>query len=99
MFLQSNPSEHLVNGDIFQFVVEIFTTAVPEPILAFLIFGSVLTSIYMVQRSFVLPAIIIILVGGVTVSRVPLGVQQGVIGALVIALATVGYVLIQRFNT
>jgi hypothetical protein len=93
-----NPSESLVSGDIFQFVIETFSSSVPIPIVALLVFGSMGVSIYMVTRSMAIPVILFLLIGGVTITQVPLGVQQGLTAALVLAIAIIGYVLLQRVN-
>lgn len=91
-----NPSESLLSGDIFQFVIETFSASVPIPIVALLVFGSIGVSIYMVTRSMAIPVILFLLIGGVTITQVPLGVQQGLTASLVLAIAIIGYVLLQR---
>jgi hypothetical protein len=68
----------------------------PTPILALFVFGGIGISYYMVQRSFVIPAIMFILVGGVTITEIPLTFQRGIVSVLVIAMAALGYLLLQR---
>ena len=67
-------------------------------ILALLVVGAIGTSIYMVNRSMAIPVIRFQLIGGVTITQVPLGVQPGLTGSLVLAIAIIGYVLLQRIN-
>jgi hypothetical protein len=89
----------VIEGEIFDAVLGVFTEVIPLPILAMFVFGSIGISYYMVQRAVAIPAILVILIGGVTVAEMPLGVQQGVTAGLVIALAGIGYVLLQRVRT
>lgn len=91
--------DELVRGDIFGAAVSVFGGVVPIPIMATLIFGSIGLSYYMVQRSAVIPFIMFLLIGGVTISRAPTTVQQGIIGGFVIALTAIGYLLLQRVRT
>lgn len=88
--------DKLAKGDVFGFAVEVFSGTVPVPILALLVFGSIGTGYYMTQRSFIIPAVMFLLVGGVTVAQVPLQVQSGIVALLVLAVAAIGYVILQR---
>jgi len=93
--MQTN-STKLLNGEVFHFTVGVFEGAMPLPIFALLVFGSIGMGYYMVQRSFVIPAIMFVLVGGVTVTQVPVTIQRGIVSVLVVAMAALGYVLLQR---
>lgn len=88
--------DKLAQGDVFGFAVDVFGGTVPIPILALLVFGSIGVGYYMVQRSMIIPAVMFLLVGGVTVAQVPLQVQSGLVALLVLALAAIGYVILQR---
>jgi hypothetical protein len=96
MMLLQTALDKLAEGDVFGFAVAVFAGKMPIPILALLVFGSIGTGYYMVQRSFIIPFVMFLLVGGVTVAQVPLQVQSGLIGVLVLALAGIGYLLLQR---
>jgi len=61
-----------------------------------LVLGSIGVGYYMVQGSFAIPLIMFILVGGVTIVEAPLGVTQGIVAMMVIAIAGIGYALLQR---
>jgi hypothetical protein len=97
MILQS-ATQKLLEGDIFGFIIEIFTVngAVPTPILALLVFGPIGVGYYMTQRSAVIPLIMFVLIGGVTVAEFPAGIQQGVVAGFAILTAAIGYALLQR---
>jgi hypothetical protein len=95
MILQTE-LDKLAQGDVFGFAVDVFGGTVPIPILALLVFGSIGVGYYMVQRSMIIPAVMFLLVGGVTVAQVPLQVQSGLVALLVLALAAIGYVILQR---
>jgi hypothetical protein len=88
--------DKLARGDVFGFTTEVFGGVVPIPILALLVFGSIGVGYYMVQRSMIIPAVMFLLIGGVTVAQVPLQVQSGLVALLVLALAAIGYVILQR---
>jgi hypothetical protein len=92
-------TDDVINGEIFDAALQVFTSVVPLPILAMLVFGSVGISYYMVQRAVIIPAILVILIGGVTVAEMPTTVQQGITAGLVLAMAGIGYVLLQRVRT
>jgi hypothetical protein len=94
--VNSTAGDQLLNGDLFGFVVDTLTIGMPTPILALFVFGGIGISYYMVQRSFVIPAIMFILVGGVTITEIPLTFQRGIVSVLVIAMAALGYLLLQR---
>jgi hypothetical protein len=50
----------------------------------------------MTQRSVAIPLVMVTLIGGVTITEFPLPFQQGIIATFVIAIAGVGYILLQR---
>jgi len=89
----------LINGDVYGFGLDVFTTIVPAPILALLVFGTIGAGYYMTQRSAAIPIVMITLIGGVTITRFPLPAQQGLLGVFVISIAGVGYLLLQRVRT
>jgi hypothetical protein len=93
--LQAN-STKLLNGELFHYTIGVFEGAMPLPIFSLLVFGTIGVSYYMVQRSFVIPAIMFVLVCGVTITQVPLTIQRGIVSVLVIAMAAVGYRLLQK---
>jgi hypothetical protein len=86
----------LTEGDPFGFVVNVFNDVVPIPIMALLVFGTVGAGYYITQRSVVIPVIMFILIGGTTFALVPISVLQGLVAAMVIVMAGVGYILLQR---
>jgi len=54
--------DRLLDGDVFGFGLETFTSVMPAPVLALLVFGSIGVGYYMVQGSFAIPLIMFILV-------------------------------------
>jgi len=89
----------LVEGDIFGAILEAMTAAVPEPILALIMFGSIGTAYYMVQQRFLIPLIMFLLVGGVTFASAPVSFNQAIVVGAVLAIAGVFYGLLQRVRT
>jgi len=96
MIMQTSLFDQLLRGDLFSVVIKTFESVVPIPLFALLVFGSIGTGYYMVQRSAAIPAVMAILVGGVTIARFPTNVQSGIVALLVLAVAGVGYTLLQR---
>ena len=88
--------DRLLDGDVFGFGLELLTSVMPTPILALLVFGSIGVGYYMVQQSFAIPLIMFILVGGVTIVEAPLSFTQGIVALMVLAIAGIGYTLLQR---
>jgi hypothetical protein len=88
--------DKLIDGDVFGFGLEIMTQAVPEPILAVIVFGSIGVGYYMTQRSVAIPLVMVTLVGGVTISEFPLPFQQGILSVFIIFIAGIGFLLLQR---
>jgi len=88
--------DSLLDGDVFGFGLELLTGVMPTPILALLVFGSIGVGYYMVQQSFAIPLIMFILVGGVTIVEAPLSFTQGIVALMVLAIAGIGYTLLQR---
>lgn len=86
----------LIEGDVFGFALDVFSSAVPEPILALLVFGAIGGGYYMTQRSVAIPLVMVTLIGGVTITEFPLPVQQGIVGGFTIFIAGIGYILLQR---
>jgi len=96
MILQTNK---LLEGDIFGYLLEIFTATVPVEIMALVLFGSIGVGYYMVQRTVILPLLAFILVGGVTILEGPLSFVQGLVAAFIIVVTGIAYLFINRFNT
>ena len=96
MILQT---DKLLEGDIFGYLLEIFTATVPVEILALVLFGSIGVGYYMVQRTVILPLLAFILIGGVTILEGPLSFVQGLVAAFIIVVTGIAYLFINRFNT
>jgi hypothetical protein len=88
--------DRLLDGDVFGFGLELLTGVIPTPILALLVFGSIGVGYYMVQQSFAIPLVMFIMVGGVTIVEAPLSFTQGIVALMVLAIAGIGYTLLQR---
>jgi len=96
MILQTNK---LLEGDLFGYLLDIFTATVPVEIMALVLFGSIGVGYYMVQRTVILPLLAFILIGGVTILEGPLSFVQGLVAAFIIVVTGIAYLFINRFNT
>jgi hypothetical protein len=86
----------IIDGKVFQVVVEVFTGAAPLPVVAALVFLPIGAAYYIVQQRIIIPVIMTILVGGVTVARAPASFSTAIVALITLALAGGVYVLIQR---
>ncbi|MDR9445950.1 MAG: hypothetical protein RI544_07445 [Haloquadratum sp.] len=96
MILQT---DKLLEGDVFGYLLDVFTATIPVEILALVLFGSIGVGYYMVQRTVILPLLAFILIGGVTILEGPLSFVQGLVAAFIIVVTGIAYLFINRFNT
>jgi len=92
-------TDKLLEGDIFGYLLDTFTAAVPVEILALVVFGSIGVGYYMVQRAVILPLLAFILIGGVTFLEGPMSFSQGLVGAFILVVSGIVYLFVNRFNT
>jgi hypothetical protein len=97
--LQVTITDEILGGDLFGWLVDIFTAAVPLPIVALVVFGTIGLAYYMVQRSFVIPVGMLLIVGAVTVAEFPPTFQTATVALAILAFAVTGYVLFNRVTT
>jgi hypothetical protein len=96
MMLLQSTIDKLLKGDVFGFVVETFSGSVPIPVLATMVFGSIGLSYYVVQRSLAIPMVMFVMIGGSTIALGLPVAQQAIMASIVIAVAGIGYVLLNR---
>jgi len=65
-------------------------------ILALVVFGGIGMAYYQVQRSIIIPIIMTILIGSVTLARAPSSAGNAIVAMVVLALASMGYILYTR---
>jgi len=94
--LQAEITDEILSGDIFGWLVDIFTNSTPTPIAALLVFGTIGLAYYMVQRTFVIPTVMLLIVGAVTVAEFPPTFQSAAVALAVIGFAVTIYVLFNR---
>jgi len=82
--------------NFFEAILYPFTSTLGEPLLALLIFGSIGFAYYQVQRSIIIPVIMLILVGSVTLSRAPSSAGNAIVAMATVALASMGYIIYTR---
>jgi hypothetical protein len=97
--LQVTITDEILGGDLFGWLVDIFTAAVPLPIVALIVFGTIGLAYYMVQRSFVIPVGMLLIVGAVTVAEFPPTFQTATVALAILAFTVTGYVLFNRVTT
>ncbi|MEF8939622.1 MAG: hypothetical protein V5A22_07225 [Salinivenus sp.] len=91
-------TDKLAGGRLFQVVIDVFTSALPLPIVAALVFLPIGAAYYIVQRSVIIPVIMTIMVGGATIAVAPAGYSAALVALLVLALGGAVYILLQRVS-
>jgi hypothetical protein len=97
--LQVTVTDEILGGDLFGWLVSIFTQAVPLPIVALVVFGTIGLAYYMVQRTFVIPVSMLLIVGAVTVAEFPPTFQTATVALSILGFTVVAYVLFNRVTT
>lgn len=97
LLLQTTPqAADAITDNFFEAIVSPFTSTLGIPLTALVIFGSIGLAYYQVQRSLIIPVIMLVLVGGVTISLAPSSAGNAIVGLTVLGLAAVGYIIYTR---
>lgn len=88
--------EKLLDGKIFDAVVDVFTASVPQPIVALAVFGSIGIGYYLVQQRVIIPVVMFAIVGGTTLGLAPAAYNNAILAGFGLALAGVGYIILNR---
>lgn len=88
--------DQLINGEFVDPIVGVYADLLGTPVVALLFFGATGAAFYIVQQRAIIPVIMLVLVGGVTVVNLPAPAGNAVIVLVVIALAVMVYLLYQR---
>jgi hypothetical protein len=99
MMLQTAFRDLILDGELFDVIINGLTSAIPLPLVALLVFGSIGVSYYLVQQRIIIPLVMLSIVGGVTISRAPPGYGSAILGVIIISLAGLVYTLMQRVST
>jgi len=91
--------DQLASGDIFGYLLDLFTQTIPAPILALFVFGAIGVGYYMTQRTVAIPLVMVLMIGGVTLTEFPASFQSAIGAALVVAIAGLAFIILQRFRT
>lgn len=86
----------LLSGDVFQALSRPFIDTMGLPLTALLVFGGIGVSYYTVSGRAVMPVVMTILIGGVTLAYAPPTAQRFAIITLVLGVASVAYLAWQR---
>lgn len=88
--------DDLLAGDVFQALAGPFIDTLGLPLTAMIYFGAIGTAYYAVSGRPVMPAIMTILIGGVTLRYAPPAVGRFAVIALILTLTSVGYLAWRR---
>lgn len=91
--------DKIADGKIFQAILDGLTSALPLPLVALLTFGTIGAAYYLLQEKVIIPMIMLILVGGITIARAPPGYLAGILGVVIVSLAGFAYIMLQRVST
>jgi hypothetical protein len=85
-----------LQNNFFETLISPFVETLGVPLSALMIFGSIGLAYYQLQKSIIIPIIMLVLIGGSTLSRAPESAANAVVGLTVLALAAVSYVAYVR---
>lgn len=88
--------DQLINGEFIDPIVGVYADLLGTPLLAMLVFGSTGAAFYITQQRAIIPVIMLVLMGGVTLANLPAPAGNAVLVLVVVALAVMVYVLYQR---
>ena len=86
--------DQLASGDIFGYLLDLFTQTIPAPILALFVFGAIGVGYYMTQRTVAIPLVMVLMIGGVTLTEFPASFQSAIGAALVVAIAGLAFIIL-----
>jgi len=85
-----------IRENFFEAILYPFTSTLGEPLLALIVFGGIGLAYYQVQRSMIIPVIMLVLVGSVTISQAPSSAGNALVALTVLGLASMGYIIYTR---
>lgn len=85
-----------IRENFFEAILYPFTSTLGEPLLALIVFGGIGLAYYQVQRSMIIPVIMLVLVGSVTLARAPSSAGNAIVAMTVLGLASMGYIIYTR---
>jgi hypothetical protein len=88
--------DHLMNGEVFKALSGPFIDAMGVPLSALMFFGGIGVAYYAVSGRAVMPVIMTILIGGVTLQFAPPSAQRFAIIVLVLGITSVAYLAWKR---
>jgi hypothetical protein len=97
--LQSAGYSEWLDGDFFQALISPFTDLVGVPVVAMYFFGVIGLGYYTTQQSVIIPVVMLILIGGITIGLAPVGATKLAVATLAVALTGIGYLVFQRART
>jgi hypothetical protein len=91
--------DDLLAGDVFRALIGPFVDVLGIPLAALIFFGAIGTAYYAVSGRATMPAIMTMLIGGVTLRYAPPAVGRLAIIVLVLAIVSTAYLGYQRAAT
>lgn len=88
--------DQLLSGDVFKALSGPFLDTMGVPLTALMFFGGIGVAYYAVSGRAVMPVIMTILIGGVTLAFAPPTAQRFAIMTLVLGVTSVGYLAWQQ---
>jgi len=91
--------DNLFGGDFFQSLISPFVDLLGVPMVAMYFFGVIGMGMYITQQSVIIPVVMLMLIGGITIGFAPAGATQLVVATVAVALTSIGYLAFQRART
>ena len=88
--------DQIINGDVVDAIISIFADPMGAPLAALIFFGATGAAFYITQERAIIPVLMIIMIGGTALAAIPAPASRAVIMLLLVALASIIYLLYQR---
>jgi hypothetical protein len=85
-----------LQDNFFETLISPYVDTLGVPLAALMVFGSIGLAYYQVQRSVIIPVIMLILIGSVTIGRAPSSAGNAIIALTVVGVASIGYIIYTR---
>jgi len=88
--------DRIGNGEVLDAIISVFVDPLGAPLAALIFFGATGAAFYIVQQRAIIPILMIIMIGGVTLAAIPSAASRVVIMLVLVALAAMIYLMYQR---
>jgi hypothetical protein len=93
---QNDYADRLLDGEYVDVITDVYTDLLGEPVTALIFFGATGVAFFIYQERAIIPVVMVVLIGGISLSTLPPGPSRVVIILVLLAIASVVYLMYQR---